>query len=69
MNEFTFEEYADMHLMYGLALCNAVQARRLYQERFPGRVIPDRKTFEATHRRLRETGNFFNDMYLVHALK
>lgn len=53
---FTFNEYADMHLMYGLASCNALEAKRLYEERFPNRRIPDRKTFERVDRRLRETG-------------
>lgn len=54
--EYTFSEYADMHLMYGLASCNALEARRLYQENFPHRRIPDRKTFERVDLRLRETG-------------
>ena len=56
--EFTFIEYADMHLMYGLASCNALEAKRLYEERFPNRIIPDQKTFQRVDQRLRETGRF-----------
>ena len=41
--------------MYGLADGNGAAAQRLYQERFERRC-PDRKTFEATDRRLREHG-------------
>jgi hypothetical protein len=37
---------------------NAVVARRLYQERYPGRRCPDRKTFVSIHHRLCEHGNF-----------
>jgi hypothetical protein len=47
-----------MHLMYGLAEGNAVEAKRLYAEKFVGRRIPYKKTFEAVDRRLRETENF-----------
>jgi hypothetical protein len=39
------QDLADMHFMYGLADGNAVVARRLCQERYPGRRCPDRKTF------------------------
>jgi hypothetical protein len=37
-----------MVLLYGEALDNAVEARRLYTERFPNRRIPDSQTFSAT---------------------
>ncbi|KAJ8959430.1 hypothetical protein NQ318_022122 [Aromia moschata] len=43
--EYTFIEYADMHLMYGLASCNALEARRLYRERFPNRTLQARRHF------------------------
>lgn len=49
---------ADMHLMYGLANCNAYEARRLYAEKFPNRNLPNRKTFQRIHERLVETGSF-----------
>ena len=58
--EFTFIEYADMHLIYGLASCNALEAKRLYEERFPNRTIPNQKTFQRIDQRLRETGRRFH---------
>ena len=48
----------DMHLLYGLAMCNASKARRLYSEYFPNRRIPNKKTFQRIHERLRETSCF-----------
>ena len=59
MPHFSFAEYADMHLMYGLASGNAAEAVRLYAQRFPNRELPDRRTFERVDRNLRETGRFF----------
>lgn len=53
---FTNAEYSDMHLMYGLSQGNALEARRLYQEHFPQRQVPNRQTFTAVDQRLRETG-------------
>lgn len=49
---------ADMHFVYGLADGNAREARRIYQERYPNRVLPAAKTFTNLHRRLAETGSF-----------
>lgn len=57
MAEFTINEYVDMMLAYGSANSNAREARRIYEERYPGRRIPTRQTFANTERRLRETGN------------
>ncbi|KAJ8951686.1 hypothetical protein NQ318_012228, partial [Aromia moschata] len=48
--------YADMHLMYGLASCNALEARRLYHERCPNRILPNQKTFQWVDQRLWENG-------------
>nr|CAH7726435.1 unnamed protein product [Callosobruchus chinensis] len=45
-----------MHYVYGLADGRSPEARRLYQEQFPIRVIPDRRTFANVHRRLTEAG-------------
>lgn len=56
MEEFSFAEYADIHLIYGLAQGNAAQAVRLYAERFPNRRLPHWKTFVKVDTRLRETG-------------
>lgn len=61
---FTNSEYADMHYMYGLADGNALKAKRLYEERFPNRNIPDRRIFSNIHRRLCEKGNFDLDNHL-----
>lgn len=55
---FTNAELADAHLMYGLARGNSRGAVRLYRDRFPERRCPDRKTFDAIDRRLREHGTF-----------
>ncbi|KAJ4442662.1 hypothetical protein ANN_04251 [Periplaneta americana] len=44
--------------MYGKADGNVALARRLYQERYPQRQFPDRKTFVRLHYRLCEYGQF-----------
>lgn len=61
---FENAEFADMHYMYGLADGNAFEARRLYAERFPQRIVPDARTFSSVHRRLREKGCFKPDHHL-----
>lgn len=43
--------------MYGKADGNARQARRFYQECFPGRRLPNVKVFIDTYQRLSETGS------------
>jgi hypothetical protein len=57
MAQYSISEYADMHLVYGECLSNSHEAMRRYAERFPNRRHPNRKTFEAVARRLRETGS------------
>lgn len=57
-HRYSFQEMADMHLVYGMANCNRAEARRLYAERFPNRALPNEKTFVRLHDRLRETGSF-----------
>ncbi|KAJ4448374.1 hypothetical protein ANN_10390 [Periplaneta americana] len=42
---YSNQELAEIHFMYGKADGNAALARRLYQERYPQRQCPDRKTF------------------------
>lgn len=64
MVHFTNFEFADMHYMYGLADGNALEARRLYEDRFPNRNIPDARTFSNIHRRLCEKGRFEPDNHL-----
>ena len=56
MQEYSYAEYADMHLIYGEALSNSSKARILYAERFPARILPSQKTFQRVDRSLRETG-------------
>jgi hypothetical protein len=40
-----------MHIMFARAYGSTLQAR-LYQEDFPDRQVPDRKTFSSTDKRL-----------------
>ncbi|KAJ4432656.1 hypothetical protein ANN_21279 [Periplaneta americana] len=53
---YSNQEQAEIHFMYGKADGNAALARRLYQERYPQRQCPDRKTFVRLHYRLCEYG-------------
>lgn len=55
-NVFTFAEQTDMLLTYGEVHQNGLAAVRRYREKYPNRRIPNRKTFEAIERRLRENG-------------
>jgi len=56
--EFSSLEYTDIHFMYGAALGNATEARRMYAAAFPNRRLPSDKVFTRTHNRLREVGSF-----------
>lgn len=58
MNDFTNTEMADMHFIYGLANGSSLEARRLYAERYPQRVIPHHTIFARLHQRLRDAGTF-----------
>ena len=58
MKRYSNLEMTDMHLMYGLAMCNASKAKRLYSEYFPNRRIPNKKTFQKIHEHLWETACF-----------
>ncbi|KAJ4451873.1 hypothetical protein ANN_03351 [Periplaneta americana] len=55
---YSNQELAEIHFMYGKADGNAALARRLYQERYPQRQCPDRKTFVRLHYRLCEYVKF-----------
>lgn len=57
-NNYSNLEMTQMHFLYGLANGNSVEARRLYQERYPDRVLPCRQIFINIHRRLTESGSF-----------
>ncbi|GFY48294.1 uncharacterized protein TNIN_475321 [Trichonephila inaurata madagascariensis] len=63
MTSCTNQEMADIHFIYCVAGENALEARRLYGERFPSRRLPNRKTFERLHRRFRETGSFVSGIH------
>lgn len=47
-----------MHFCYGQANGNSLAARRIYEEKYRGRVIPHHTMFARLHQRLSETGNF-----------
>lgn len=55
---YSRDDYVNMVLLYGEARQNSREARRLYQERFPGRRLPSADTFRRVERRLRATGSF-----------
>ncbi|KAJ4428570.1 hypothetical protein ANN_24614 [Periplaneta americana] len=55
---YSNQKLAEVHFMYGKEDGNAALARRLYQERYPQRQCPDRKTFVRLHYRLCEYGKF-----------
>lgn len=67
MVEFTNQEFAEMHLIYGLADGNCYEARRLYAQRYPNRILPDPRTFANVHNRLCENGSFKKSTHLVGA--
>lgn len=56
MATFSNQEYADIVFMYGRADGNGSLARRMYQERFPNRRLPNVRVFYNTFRRLAEDG-------------
>jgi hypothetical protein len=58
MEMYTNAEYADIHFVYGFCYGNAAAAASEYQLRHPDRRHPERRVFEAVHRRLRETDSF-----------
>ncbi|XP_023312720.1 uncharacterized protein LOC111692828 [Anoplophora glabripennis] len=58
MNMYTNSDYTDMLLTLGECNGNAKAAKRRYAEKFPGRTVPDAKTFLNLERRCRDTGTF-----------
>ena len=54
---YPFEEQVDMILIYGECQQNSVQARILYSERYPNRILPSRRTFKNVCDKLRQTGS------------
>lgn len=53
---FTFAEYADMQMVFGVCEGNANACPAEYSRRFPARRQPSRHVFTRLDRRLRETG-------------
>ena len=56
---YSSEELADVHYIYGYCDGNALEAEREYGRRFPNRRRVTRQTFQFVHQRLRERGQFF----------
>ena len=55
---FSYEEYADMHFVYGFCNGNTTAAVEEYWLRYPRRRIPDRRVFTRVPQHLREKGSF-----------
>lgn len=55
--QYSAQEYADIHLVYGQENCNARAAARVYAENFPNRRHPSYQVFIDVNRRLRTTGS------------
>jgi hypothetical protein len=55
-NNYTNVEMTDMHFIYGLAGGNMREAHHLYQEQFPGNMIPKMSTFSRIHQHLGHSG-------------
>jgi hypothetical protein len=50
-------EMADMHFMYGCAIGDSQEARRLYCEYYPQCRIPSHKLFPKLHQQLSKSGS------------
>ena len=53
---YSYGEQTDMLLVLGFCEGNCRKSVRVYQDRFPNRQVPNRKTFARIERRLRENG-------------
>lgn len=58
MQNFSNQELADIHFVYGFCNGSALAAVNEYRRRYPNRNIPGRRTFTTVHRNLTETGSF-----------
>lgn len=56
--DFTFNEYADMYMVYGFCEGNCNMSEREYRARFPNRRHPTANVFRRLNERVRETGSF-----------
>lgn len=58
MDAYTNSEQVDMLLVYGFCQGNGRRSARVYERRFPNRLVPNHQTFASIERHLRETGSF-----------
>lgn len=65
MPVFSNVEMANMHFLYGLANGNALEARRMYAQRYPNNRLPCSDTFTKLHIRLQETGTFAKSKNII----
>lgn len=65
MEQFSCQEYADIHFIYSFCSGNATESRREYNRRFLGRRIPEVQTFVRVHQCLAENGRFPSNIRLV----
>lgn len=56
--QYSYQELAEMHLVYGECGCIAREAARKYAEKYPNRRHPNHKTFTRIHQTACETGSF-----------
>ena len=55
---FSYEEYADMHFVYGFCNVNTTAAVKEYWQQYPCQRIPNRCVFTCVHQHLQERGSF-----------
>lgn len=55
-NQYSLNELADVHLVYGECNSNSLAAARRYAEKYPNRLVPYPSTFAAVDRKIREKG-------------
>lgn len=56
--DFTFNDYADMYMVFGFCNGNGDMAEREYRARYPNRRHPTANVFRRLDQRARETGSF-----------
>ena len=60
---FSYEEYADMHFVYGFCKVNNTAAVEEYRLRYPRRRITDRRVFTRVHHSDLGYGPYVNSVY------
>ena len=56
-HRFTYEGLIDIRLAYGPMYGNALATHRIYEERFPGRRLPNSRIFTSVDTHIRGTGS------------